>query len=81
MSAFCRCLLALALAPGLFVAFGSPLQAGPYEVNSAHQDFYFEINGNAITRVGFENERLAIEGKDLLMLYWDKEKPLRYVRQ
>jgi hypothetical protein len=57
------------------------VQAGPYEVNPGHREFFFEINGAAITRVPFENERLTIDGKDLLMRFWDKDRPMRYVRQ
>jgi hypothetical protein len=57
------------------------LEAGPFELNPAHQDFYFEVNGDEITRVHFENERLAIDGKDLLMRYWNKDEPMRYARQ
>jgi hypothetical protein len=57
------------------------VQAGPYDVNPAHREFYFEINGEAITRVPFENERLAVQGNALLMRYWDPDKPMRYVRQ
>jgi hypothetical protein len=56
------------------------LEAGPFELNSAHRDFYFEINGDAITRVPFEDERLAIDGNNLLMRYFDKDTPMRYVR-
>ena len=56
-------------------------EAGPFPVNSAHQEFFFEINGEAITRVNFEHERLAIDGDDLLLRFWNKDKPMRYVRQ
>jgi hypothetical protein len=57
------------------------LTAGPFELNPAHQDFYFEVNGDEITRVHFENERLVIDGKDLLMRYWTRDEPMRYARQ
>jgi hypothetical protein len=57
------------------------VQAGPFEVNPAHQEFFFEINGDAITRVPFENERLVMDGKSLVLRYWDKDKPMQYVRQ
>jgi hypothetical protein len=57
------------------------VEAGPFEIDPAHQDFYFEINGDDIMRVHFENERLAIDGKDLLMRYWNKDEPMRYARQ
>jgi hypothetical protein len=35
--------------------------AGPYDLNPAHNDFTFEINGMAITEVQFKDERLTIE--------------------
>jgi hypothetical protein len=57
------------------------LEAGPFELNPAHDDFYFEINGNAITQVRFEDERLTIEGKELIMRYWSQDHPMRYQRQ
>jgi len=57
------------------------LQTEPFEVSSAHHDFYFEINGDAIMQVRFEDERLAIDGKDLMLRYWDKDNPMHYERQ
>jgi hypothetical protein len=57
------------------------LQAGPFEVEPGHNEFYFEIDGNAITRVHFEEERLAIEGTGLILRYWDKDHPMRYEKQ
>jgi hypothetical protein len=48
-----------------------------YAFNSAN----FEINGDAITQVLFKGERLAIDGKDLVMKYWDKQAPIRYEKQ
>ena len=56
-------------------------ETGPFEVNSAHHDSYFEINGDALTQVHFENERVPIEGKGQLLHYWDEDKPVRYERQ
>jgi len=66
------------------VAFEVPvysIKAGPFEIKSSDNDFYFEINGDAITEVLFKDEELAIDGKDLLMKYWNKEKPMRYEKQ
>jgi hypothetical protein len=57
------------------------IEAGPFEINPSHKDFYFEINGDAITQVLFKEERLAIDGKDLVMRYWDKQAPIRYEKQ
>jgi hypothetical protein len=66
------------------VAFEVPvysIKAGPFEMKSSDNDFYFEINGDAITEVLFKDEELAIDGKDLVMKYWNKEKPMRYEKQ
>ncbi len=66
------------------VAFEVPvysIKAGPFEIKSSDNDFYFEINGDAITEVLFKDEELAIDGKDLLMKYWNKEKPMLCEKQ
>ena len=66
------------------VAFEVPvysIKAGPFEIKRSDNDFYFEINGDAITQVLFKDEELAIDGKDLVMKYWNKEKPMRYEKQ
>jgi len=57
------------------------LNAGPFEIDPKNKDFYFEINGDAITQVMFKDERLAIDGNALLMTHWDSKKPMRYERQ
>jgi hypothetical protein len=57
------------------------VEAGPFEVNPAHRDFYFEINGDAIMQVLFKDEPLAIDGNALIMRHWDPDKPMRYVKQ
>ena len=57
------------------------IKAGPFEIKPSHNDFYFEINGDAIAQVLFKDERLAIDGKDLVMKYWNKEQPFRYGKQ
>ena len=57
------------------------LEAGPFELNPAHNDFQFEIDGEAITQVRFHDERLAAEGSSLLLRYWNKDEPMRYVKQ
>jgi hypothetical protein len=54
------------------------LDAGPYEVKSTDNDFLFEINGEAITRVQFKDERLRVTGATLEMLFWDKDQPMKY---
>jgi hypothetical protein len=42
-------------------------RSGPLEVNAAHNDFTFEINGEAITEVQFKDERLTIDGASIVM--------------
>ena len=66
------------------VAFEVPvysIKTGPFAISPSQHDFYFEINGDAIARVLFKDERLAIDGKDLVMKYWNDEKPMHYDRQ
>ena len=57
------------------------IEAGPFKINPSHKDFYFEINGDAIAQVPFKDERLAIDGKDLVMKYWNEQSPIRYEKQ
>jgi hypothetical protein len=56
------------------------LEAGPLPLNPAHNEFYFEINGDVITQTPFKNERLKIDGKALL-LRRGNEAAMRYERQ
>jgi hypothetical protein len=56
-------------------------ESEPVELNAAHNEFYFEINGEAITQVRFHDERLTIEGNALLMRYWGEDRPMRYAKQ
>jgi hypothetical protein len=57
------------------------LDAGPFEIDPKNKDFYFEINGDAIQQVRFKDERLAIDGKALIMTHGDPGKPMRYQKQ
>ena len=57
------------------------IRTGPFELDSSHNDFYFEIDGDSIAQVFFKDERLAIDGKNLVMKYWNKEQPMRYEKQ
>jgi len=57
------------------------VQAGPFEIDPKNKDFYFEINGDAITQVLFKDERLAIDGSTLVMRHFDPDKPMRYEKQ
>ena len=57
------------------------IEAGPFTLNSAYSDFYFEINGAAITRFPFKDERLKIDGTALIMTHYDTDHPMRYEKQ
>ena len=66
------------------IAFEVPvysIKAGPFVINPSDHDFYFEVNGDAIAQVLFKDERLAIDGEDLVMKYWNGEQPMRYEKQ
>jgi hypothetical protein len=66
------------------VAFEVPvysIKAGPFEIEPSDNEFYFEINGDAITEVLFKDEALAIDGKDLVMKHWNEQQPMRYEKQ
>ena len=53
------------------------LETEPINVNSTHNDFVFQINGEAITRVDFKDERLSVNGKALIMRHWP-DREMRY---
>jgi len=57
------------------------VQAGPFEIDPKNKDFYFEINGDAITQVLFKDERLAIDGTTLVMRHFDPDQPMRYEKE
>jgi hypothetical protein len=57
------------------------VEAGPFEIDPAKKDFFFEINGETITQVFFKDERLAIDNEGLVMLHWDPDKPMHYVKE
>jgi hypothetical protein len=66
------------------VAFEVPvyqIATKPLEIDPTKKDFYFEINGDAITQVLFKDERLAIDGTTLVMTHWDPKQPMRYVKE
>jgi hypothetical protein len=56
------------------------LEAGPYALDTAHNEFTFEINGEAITTVPFKNERLKVSGRSLEMRYWGDDRAMIYRR-
>jgi hypothetical protein len=57
------------------------VESEPFELNPAHNEVSFEIDGDAITQVLFQDERLALEGTSLVMRFFDKERPMRYEKQ
>ncbi len=57
------------------------VQAGPFDGSASERDFYFEINGEAITQVLFKNERLKIEEKGLVMTHGDADHPMHYEKE
>ena len=48
--------------------------------DAAMHDFTFEINGEAVTEMRFENELLIIKGEDLLMQHWPNGPQMRYTK-
>ena len=64
------------------VAFEVPVYqvaTSPYPIDAAHEDYYFEINGDTITQVFFDNERIGIDGSNLIMKHWGD--PMRYEKE
>jgi len=55
--------------------------AGPFPLNPQHNEFQFEIDGTAITRVPFKGERLKINGRTLEMRFWDRDKVMNYEKE
>jgi hypothetical protein len=53
------------------------LETEPVKLNPLHNEFVFEINGEAITSVAFKDERLTVSGKALLMRHWP-DREMRY---
>jgi hypothetical protein len=56
------------------------LQTKPFEIDPKNKDFYYEINGEAITQVLFKDEKLAIDGTSLIMKR-DPDHPMKYDRE
>ena len=57
------------------------LRTKPFEIDAkSNKDFYYEINGEAITQVLFKDERLTIDGTSLI-LKRDPAHPMKYDRE
>jgi hypothetical protein len=54
---------------------------GPLPLNPAQSDFYFEINGKAITEFRFKNQRVAVNGETLELRMGESGQPVRYRKQ
>ena len=57
------------------------IEAGPFPIKASDKDYYFELNGDAVQQVLFENEKLAIDGKTLVMTHWGADHPMHYERE
>ena len=57
------------------------VDAGPFEIAPGNHDVWLEINGEAITKLQFKDERLRIVDGALEMTYFKGDKPLRYQKQ
>ncbi|MDZ4802348.1 MAG: hypothetical protein SGI92_29665 [Bryobacteraceae bacterium] len=70
--------------PARFVMIHVPvydIDAGPFEVAVTDSEFWFEINGDAITQLRFRNERLKSADAGLQMTFWRGDKPLLYSKR
>jgi hypothetical protein len=52
----------------------------PMKLNPAHNQFNFEINGEAITQIIFKDERLDSKGGALFMHHWP-DREMRYTKE
>src|SRR5207253_1033690 len=57
------------------------VESDVFELNPGHNEVTFEINGDAITQVLFQGERLGVDGNTLVMRFFDKERPMRYCKE
>jgi len=55
-------------------------QSAPFKIDPAKKDYYFEINGEAMTETLFKDERLTIDGKALIMKRVP-DQPMRYEKE
>jgi hypothetical protein len=57
------------------------LNAGPFPMKAGHREYDFEINGDAVMQVLFQDEKLAIDGTTLIVTHWGEEHPMRYEKE
>lgn len=63
------------------VSFEVPVygvKAGPFMVDRKQNALHFEIDGEAITRVPFRNEKVRVDGQSLEMRFWNPERAMVY---
>ncbi len=56
------------------------LETKPIALNSAHDDFTFEIDGQSITEMRFEGAKFTIKGNALTTLHWGAEREMKFVK-
>lgn len=57
------------------------IEAGPFALDAAKNEHFFEIDVDAVTRVPFKDERLKAAGGVLEMRFWNRERAMRYRRR
>ena len=56
------------------------LETELYELNHSHDDFTFELNGEALASLRFTDERLTVKGGTLIMHYWGPDQDMHYTK-
>lgn len=58
------------------------VRSEPFALNPAHNDFYFEVDGAAVSRVDFQGDRATLQEKGLMLTFPPRiGRPMRYERQ
>ena len=57
------------------------VQAGPFALDPKQNEYDFELNADAVTRVPFKDERLKQDGTILILLHYGADHPMRYEKQ
>jgi hypothetical protein len=56
------------------------VEGGPFAAEPTKNEYAFQINGEAITQVKFQSEKLKLDGSCLEMRFWDRSKAMRYCK-
>jgi hypothetical protein len=51
----------------------------PFAIDADHKDYYFALNGDAVTEMRFDGDRLAIDGNSLVLT--KQGESMRYVKE